>query len=59
MKENKKIESQVTFSDDKGNKIMVNGLIKGYAIRRVEKHGRIRRLDDSWIGKKILVILLE
>ena len=63
-------DSQVSFHDAKQNKMMVGGSINGFAIRHVTnptnvfKHpirvpGRIRGLDNSWKGKKVLVILLE
>ena len=64
-------DSQISFSDAKGNKIMVGGSINGYAVRHVDNPknivgrplqsspGRINGLDKSWKDKNVLVILLE
>jgi len=54
----------LTIEDKDGNKLFVKGSIKGLAIK-VADAGKKRRyacidgLDSSWIGKKILCILLE
>jgi len=68
--EKQELDSQVTFHDAKGNKIMVGGSINGFAVRHVKFpknivgrdigiSGRVSGLDRSWRDKKVLVILLE
>ena len=53
-------DSQVTFEDAKGNKIMIGGSINGFAIRNVAQyHPRIRGLDKDWKGKRVIVVLLD
>ncbi|NIA04046.1 MAG: hypothetical protein GWP09_01720 [Nitrospiraceae bacterium] len=62
----KKIEKEnfVTVEDSKGNKYFVHGSINGVAVKVAGKgvrktHSIIVGLDNSWIGKKVLCVLLE
>ena len=52
----------VTISDDAGNKKMIHGSMEGFAVRQttsVRRNIVIRGLDKSWLGKKVLLVLLE
>ena len=54
----------MTISDEKGNKMMFHGSIKGFAIRKTITGRKlpgvsITGLDWSWQGTKVLCILLE
>ena len=52
----------VTISDDVGNKKMVKGTIDGFSVRQTTSSRRniaIHGLDKSWLGKKVLLVLLE
>ena len=57
-------ESFVTVEDSRGNKYFVHGSINGVVVKTAGKgvrktHSIIVGLDNEWIGKKVLCVLLE
>lgn len=56
---------EVTVTDSKNNKKIVDGMMEGFVIKRVPERAGIfqsRRpiyFDEMWSGKRVLCILLE
>ena len=54
--------NHITVQDGSGNKFFVHGRIGGFSLKRATEKRRsavIVGLDDNWIGKKVLCILVE
>ena len=55
--------NELTVVDSKENKISVIGEIKGFVIKKPRSgsfgHIIISGLDDTWMGKRVLCVLLD
>ena len=54
--------SHITVQDGSGNKFFVHGRIGGFSLKKATERRKstvIVGLDDNWIGKKVLCILVE